>query len=41
MQGFGNMFICEPELMQGITPTGETEEGIKAFLEKRRPQYKK
>lgn len=31
MQGFGNMFICEPELMQGITPTGETEEGIKAW----------
>ncbi|MBM4332315.1 MAG: enoyl-CoA hydratase/isomerase family protein [Deltaproteobacteria bacterium] len=41
MQGFGNTFICEPELMQGLTTTGETGEGIKAFLEKRRPQYKK
>lgn len=41
MQGFGNMFICESELMQGLTQTGETEEGIKAFLEKRSPQYKK
>jgi enoyl-CoA hydratase/carnithine racemase len=41
MQGFGNMFVCEPELMQGLAYTGETEEGIKAFLEKRRPNYVK
>lgn len=41
MEGFGNMFICEPELMQGLMYTGETEEGIEAFLEKRKPQYKK
>ncbi len=41
MQGFGNMFVCEPELMQGLAYTGETEEGIKAFLEKRPPRYEK
>jgi enoyl-CoA hydratase/carnithine racemase len=41
MEGFGNMFICEPELMQGLMYTGETEEGIKAFLDKRAPQYRK
>jgi enoyl-CoA hydratase len=40
MQGFGNLFVCEPELMQGLMYTGETEEGIRAFLEKRMPQYK-
>ena len=41
MQGFGNMFICEPELMQGLAFTGETQEGIEAFLEKRSPRYKR
>jgi enoyl-CoA hydratase/carnithine racemase len=38
MQGFGNTFVCEPELMQGLTFTGETEEGIRAFVEKRPPR---
>jgi len=41
MEGFGNMFICEPELMQGLAYTGETEEGIEAFINKRAPRYKK
>jgi enoyl-CoA hydratase/carnithine racemase len=41
MQGFGNMFICEPELMQGLVFTGETEEGITAFIGKRTPNYRK
>jgi enoyl-CoA hydratase/carnithine racemase len=41
MQGFGNMFVCEPELMQGLVFTGETEEGIRAFMEKRPPRYGK
>lgn len=41
MQGFGNMFICEPELMQGLVYTGETEEGITAFTGKRSPVYRK
>ncbi len=41
MQGFGNMLICEPELMQTVVSTGETEEGIKAFIEKRAPKFSK
>ena len=40
MEGFGNMFICEPELMQGVIYTGETNEGMSAFLEKRQPKFK-
>ena len=39
MEGFGNMFVCEPELMQGVVYTGETREGIRAFLEKRDPKF--
>jgi len=39
MEGFGNMFVCEPELMQEVVYTGETREGINAFLEKRPPKY--
>jgi enoyl-CoA hydratase/carnithine racemase len=39
MQGFGNMFICEPELMQEVIYTGETKEGIEAFIQKRPPNF--
>jgi enoyl-CoA hydratase/carnithine racemase len=39
MEGFGNTFVCEPELMQEVAYTGETREGITAFLEKRPPKY--
>ena len=39
MEGFGNTFVCEPELMQEVVYTGETREGIEAFLEKRPPKY--
>jgi enoyl-CoA hydratase/carnithine racemase len=39
MEGFGNMFICEPELMQGVVFTGETREGIEAFVQKRPPKF--
>lgn len=39
MEGFGNMFICEPELMQEVVYTGETKEGIEAFLQKRQPKF--
>lgn len=39
MEGFGNMFICEPELMQEVVYTGETKEGIEAFLQKRAPKF--
>jgi enoyl-CoA hydratase/carnithine racemase len=40
MEGFGNMFICEPELMQEVVYTGETNEGIEAFLQKRPPKFR-
>jgi enoyl-CoA hydratase/carnithine racemase len=39
MEGFGNMFICEPELMQEVVYTGETREGIEAFMQKRPPEF--
>ena len=38
---FGNTFVCEPELMQEVIYTGETREGIEAFLEKRAPKFGK
>jgi enoyl-CoA hydratase/carnithine racemase len=41
MEGFGNTFVCEPELMQEVIYTGETREGIEAFLEKRAPKFGK
>ena len=41
MPGFGNMFVCEPELMPGMMSSGETEEGIEAFSTKRKPRFKK
>jgi enoyl-CoA hydratase/carnithine racemase len=41
MEGFGNTFVCEPELMQEVISTGETREGIEAFLEKRAPTFGK
>jgi enoyl-CoA hydratase/carnithine racemase len=41
MEGFGNMFICEPELMQEVVYTGETREGIQAFIQKRPPNFSK
>lgn len=39
MLGFGNMFVCEPELMQGLAHTGETNKGISAFMEKKLPDF--
>jgi len=39
MEGFGNMFICEPELMQEVVYTGETQKGIEAFIQKRQPKF--
>jgi len=39
MEGFGNMFAVEPELMQVPVYSGETVEGVSAFLEKRFPDY--
>ncbi|MBI4768549.1 MAG: enoyl-CoA hydratase/isomerase family protein [Deltaproteobacteria bacterium] len=40
MEGFGNMFICEPELIEGVVYAGDLKEGMRAFLEKRPPKYK-
>ena len=39
MQGFGNMFSTEPEIVPGLIHTGEPAEGMQAFLEKRPPKY--
>ena len=39
MEGFGNMFICEPELMQEVVYTGETQKGIEAFIQERQPEF--
>jgi len=39
MEGFGNTFICEPELMQEVVYTGETQKGIEAFIQKRQPKF--
>ena len=41
MEGFGNMFVTEPELMQVLAYSGETVEGVKAFVEKRVPKFGK
>lgn len=41
MEGFGNMFVTEPELMQVLAYSGETIEGVKAFVKKREPQFDK
>jgi enoyl-CoA hydratase/carnithine racemase len=40
MEGFGNIFAIEPELMQGVVYSGETHEGINAFLKKTSPNFK-
>ena len=41
MEGFGNMFVSEPEIMQDVVRSGEFQEGIKAFLENRKPRFNK
>ncbi|MEW6264304.1 MAG: enoyl-CoA hydratase/isomerase family protein [Thermodesulfobacteriota bacterium] len=40
MQGFGDLFVCEPELMQILAFSGESRDGIGAFLDKRDPDFK-
>ena len=41
MEGFGNTFIVEPELMQVLAYSGETVEGVTAFMDKRPPKFPK
>jgi len=41
MEGFGNMFISEPEFMQILAYSGETVEGVEAFKQKREPDFRK
>jgi len=41
LEGIGNTFIVEPELMQIPAFTGETVEGVTAFHEKRLPEFEK
>ena len=41
MEGFGNMMVSEPELMQVLALNGETEEGVSAFVEKREAEFGK
>ena len=40
MEGFGSMFVSEPELMQVLAMNGETEEGVEAFMEKRETNWR-
>ncbi len=35
MEGFGNMFVTEPELIQGLVYSGEIRKGVEAFLQKK------
>ncbi len=39
MQGLGNIFTTETELMQGVIYSGDTQKGIDAFLNKKKPDF--
>ena len=36
---FGDVSLCEPELVERLYLSGEPEEGASAFLEKRKPRF--
>jgi len=36
---FGDLYICEPELVERLYESSEVKEGMTAFLEKRAPDY--
>jgi enoyl-CoA hydratase len=40
-RGMADLFVTEPELMHELTASGEMQEGVGAFLEKRTPQFRK
>ena len=37
--GFGDLYLCEPELVERIYVSGHPEEGVRAFIEKRPPKF--
>ncbi|MBW2690168.1 MAG: enoyl-CoA hydratase/isomerase family protein, partial [Deltaproteobacteria bacterium] len=41
MEGFGNTFITEPELIPSLAHSGDIQEGMTSFLEKRPPKFGK
>jgi len=36
---FGDVYICEPELVERLALSPEPMEGISAFIEKRKPNF--
>jgi enoyl-CoA hydratase/carnithine racemase len=38
MEGFGNMFVGEPEFIPGLVYSGQIQDGVGAFLKKKKPR---
>jgi enoyl-CoA hydratase len=41
LEGLGSMIVCEPEFIQCLVYSGELEEGVKAYREKRPPAFRR
>ena len=37
--GYGNLYLCEPELVERLFLSGQPAEGVQAFVEKREPDF--
>ncbi len=37
--GYGNLYLCEPELVERVFLSGQPSEGVQAFVEKREPDF--